>query len=65
MTDIRLTDQDRTVFAVCLSCNKSALGMKAPQYYSMAYTRKQWARAPKCENCHTDMQFKYEVGIDE
>jgi len=31
----------------------------------MAYTKRQWARQPKCENCDTEMQFKYEVKTDE
>jgi len=61
LEEIRLTDSDRTVFTVCPNCNKTGLGLKAANYYSMAYSKKQWARKPKCDNCHTDMQFKYEV----
>lgn len=65
MNDIRLSDSDRTVFAVCPNCNKTGKGVKAPNYYSMAYTKRQWARGPECENCHTAMQFTYEVKTDE
>ena len=63
-SDIRLSDSDRTVFAICPQCNKSGLGQKVPRYFSMAYSRKQWVRKPKCDNCDTPMQFKYEVKID-
>ena len=62
MKQIRLTDSDRTIFAVCPKCNVSGLGMKAPRYFSMAYTRRQWKRGPVCDNCGTSMQYKYEVG---
>lgn len=64
VNEIRLTDSDRTVFSVCPKCNAGGLGQKAPRYFSMAYSRKQWARKPKCENCGTDMQFSYEVKTD-
>ena len=65
MSDIRLSDSDRTKFAICPNCNKSGLGLKAPNFYSMAYSKKQWARNPVCENCQTPMQFKYEVKTDD
>lgn len=63
--EIRLTVSDRTVFAVCPNCNRTGKGLKAANFYSMAYTKRQWARQPKCENCGTDMQFSYEVITDE
>lgn len=65
MQEVRLTGSDRTMFAICPKCNKSGLGLKAPRYFSMAYTRKQWARKPKCDNCDTEMQFKYEVEVND
>lgn len=65
MREVRLTESDRTVFAGCPKCNVSGNGMKAAKYYSMAYSRKQWARGPQCDNCGTDMQFKYEVKVDD
>lgn len=65
MQEVRLTDSDRTIFATCPVCNRTGLGLKAPRYFSMAYTRKQWERAPVCDNCHTTMQFKYEVKTNE
>lgn len=65
MKEVRLTDSDRTIFAVCPICNQSGVGRKAPKYFSMAYNKRQWDKGPVCENCQTPMQFKYEVKINE
>ena len=64
MQEVRLTDSDRTIFAICPVCNRSGLGLKAPKYFSMAYTRKQWKRNPVCDQCGTAMEYKYEVKTD-
>lgn len=64
MKEIRLSDSDRTMFARCSECNRTGLGTKAPMFFSMAYTRKQWAREPECDNCHTKMQLVHEVKVD-
>lgn len=61
MNEITLNDSDRTVFAVCPKCCKKGRGVVMGQYYSMAYTRRQWARNPQCENCNTAMEYRYEV----
>ena len=65
MSEIRLSESDRTVFAVCPNCNKTGLGRNAPDYYSMAYSRKQWSRGQQCENCKSTMEKVYEVNVDE
>jgi hypothetical protein len=65
MNEPTLSDSDRTIFSVCPNCNKTGRGLKAPDYFSMAYTKKQWARKPKCDNCETEMEFKYEVKTDD
>lgn len=64
MKEVRLTDSDRTIFAICPVCNKTGLGRKAPRYYSMAYTVKQWRREPRCVQCGTLMEKQYEVKGD-
>lgn len=64
MQEISLSDSDRTMFAVCPKCNRTGRGRLAANYYSMAYTKRQWERKPQCENCGTDMQLKYEVKVD-
>ena len=61
MREVRLTDSDRTIFATCPECNKTGLGRKAPRYFSMAYNKKQWEGIPTCDNCGTEMKFRYEV----
>jgi len=62
---IELTRADRTMFAECPKCNKHELGHNVGNIYCMAYSKAQWARSPKCENCHTDMQLLYEVKTDD
>lgn len=58
-------EDDFRFWAKCPKCCKTGLGVVMGDYYSCAYTRKQWARSPKCVNCDTDMQFIYEVMYDE
>lgn len=65
MEQLRLSDSDRTIFAICPKCNVTGRGVKAANFYSMAYTRRQWAKEPECENCHTKMEYRYEVKIDD
>jgi DNA-directed RNA polymerase subunit M/transcription elongation factor TFIIS len=64
MKEVRLTDSDRTMFATCPECNKTGLGLKAPRYFSMAYSRKQWRRKPVCDNCGAKMVLRYEVEVE-
>jgi hypothetical protein len=64
MSEVSLSDSDRTIFSICPNCNKKGKGVPVGNIYSMAYTRRQWQRNPKCENCNTDMQFIYEVKVD-
>lgn len=61
MSEIRLSDSDRTIFAVCKSCNSGGKGKPAPNYFSMAYTKYQWRKTPTCDNCGTKMEMIYEV----
>ena len=61
MKEVSLSDSDRTVFSICPNCNKTGRGMKAPNYFSMAYTKRQWAKQPKCDNCETEMVMVYEI----
>lgn len=65
MREVELTDSDRTIFAICPVCNRTGKGTKAPNFFSMAYTKRQWRRGPVCDNCESPMQFKYEVKTDE
>jgi uncharacterized protein (DUF983 family) len=64
MKEVSLNEADRTIFSVCPKCNRTGKGRLAPNYYSMAYTKRQWATGPKCENCGTSMQFVHEVRTD-
>jgi len=64
MQEVRLTDSDRTIFAICPVCNRSGLGIKAPKYFSMAYAKRQWEKNPVCDNCKTQMEKKYEIEVE-
>jgi hypothetical protein len=61
MNEITLNESDRTFFAKCPVCCKTGKGVPVGDYYCMAYTRRQWSRNPKCENCETPMRFLYEI----
>lgn len=72
MNEVVLDDSDPTVFAKCPKCCASYTGKVQGDYFAKAYPRRKWGRiircpdcnqahAQVCENCHTDMQFIYEV----
>lgn len=63
--EIVLSESDRTKFAKCLVCCKTGIGVKVGDYFSMAYSAKQWARQPVCDNCGTAMTLIYEVKTDD
>jgi hypothetical protein len=61
MTDIKLQEDDPTVFAKCPSCCKGGTGVPFGQVYLKAFTKRKWARGPLCENCETPLVRLYEV----
>lgn len=65
MRETSLSESDRTVFAKCPKCCRTGKGTLAPNFYSMAYTKRQWKRSPTCENCGTVMKYLYEVETDD
>lgn len=51
-------------WAKCPVCCRTGTGVPVGDYYSRAYTERQWKRSPVCENCGTSMRFLYEVVYD-
>jgi hypothetical protein len=50
---VRLTDEDPSIFAKCLRCDRRGRGVSVGSYYGKAFNIRQWRRQPLCENCKT------------
>jgi hypothetical protein len=61
MIDIKLMEDDPTIFAKCPTCCKGGNGVKFGPIFLRAYTARKWQRGPVCDNCNTAMVFLYEV----
>lgn len=51
-------------WAKCEPCCRTGRGVKVGNYFSRAYTERQWNRGPVCDNCSTPMTLLYEVIYD-
>ena len=58
-------EDDFRFWAKCPNCCRTGTGVLVGNYYSCAYTRKQWGQSPVCVNCSTSMQLLYEVVYDD
>lgn len=58
-------EDDFRFWAKCPRCCRTGKGVVMGDYYSCAYTRKQWRQEPRCVNCNTVMQLIYEMVYEE
>lgn len=59
--EIKLVDEDPTVWGKCLTCSRTGRGVITGNYFAKAYPKNKWAKSPTCDNCGGQLTLLYEV----
>lgn len=59
--EVKLLDEDPTVFGKCLSCSRTGRGVITGNWFAKAYPKGKWAKNPVCDNCGGPLVELYRV----